>query len=73
MGKIQSSTDKQKLGEFSTIKLALQQMLKEILQVETLKVEKTYKNKLKMNQEIIYIFLKYEHLRYRSIKILKIM
>lgn len=31
LGKIQSSIDKQKLGEFSTIKLALQQMLKEIL------------------------------------------
>ena len=32
LGEIQSSTDKQKLGEFSTIKPALQQqMLKEIL------------------------------------------
>ena len=30
-GEIKTLTDKQKLGEFSTTKLALQQMLKELL------------------------------------------
>ena len=35
---------------------------------ENIKSRKTHQNKLKMNWEIIY-----EHLRYRNIKILKIM
>ena len=33
-GKIKSFTDKQKLGEFSTTRAALEQMLKEVLQGE---------------------------------------
>ena len=40
-GEIKSFTDKQKLREFSTIKTALQQMIKELLQ--TGNTEKVYK------------------------------
>ena len=52
-GEIKSFTDKQKLREFSTTKRALQQILKELLQVGNTREERTYKNKPKTIKKIV--------------------
>ena len=46
-GEIKSFIDRQKLGEFTTTKPALQQMLKELLQTGNTRERRDYKNKPK--------------------------
>ena len=52
-GEIKIFIAKQKLSEFSTTKPALQQMLKELLQVGNTREEKTYNNKPKTIKKIV--------------------
>ena len=52
-GEIKTFTDKQKLGEFSTTKPALQQMLKNFSRQETQEKEKTYINKPKTIKKMV--------------------
>ena len=48
-GEIKTFTDKQKLREFSTIKPALQQMLKELLKVKNTREEKDLQKQIQNN------------------------
>ena len=52
-GENKTFTDKQKLREFSTTKLALQQMLKELLQAGNTRGGKDYKNKPKTIKKMV--------------------
>ena len=52
-GEIKSFTDKQKLREFSTIKSAIQQMLKKLLQAGNTREEKTHKKKCKTIKKMV--------------------